>query len=103
MVLVTLIEKEKVTIYGLRNFCVFQIVMPKKYQYQQKNKCSKKRVWDLKKKKFSVEDDEVALQNQLTGTVESDETAGYPQLKNCGGSNYCDVSLIAKSQSQQKW
>ena len=61
MVLVTLIEKEKVTIYGLRNFCVFQIVMPKKYQYQQKNKCSKKRVWDLKKKKFSVEDDEVAL------------------------------------------
>ena len=39
----------------------------------------------LKKIKFSVEDDEVAVYNQLTGTVESDGTAGYPQLKNCGG------------------
>ena len=39
----------------------------------------------LKKIKFSVEDDEVTVYNQLTGTVESDETAGYPQIKNCGG------------------
>ena len=39
----------------------------------------------LKKIKLSVEDDEVAVYNQLTGTVESDETAGYSQLKNCGG------------------
>ena len=39
----------------------------------------------LKKIKFSVEDDEVGLYNQLTETAESDETAGYPQLKNCGG------------------
>ena len=39
----------------------------------------------LKKIKFSVEDDEVTVYNQLTGTVESDETAGYPQLKSCGG------------------
>ena len=38
----------------------------------------------LKKIKFSVEDDEVAVYNQLTGKVESDETAGYPQLKNVG-------------------
>ena len=32
----------------------------------------------LKKIKFSVEDDEVAVYNQLTVMVESDETAGYP-------------------------
>ena len=44
-----------------------------------------KAVLGLKKIKFSVEDDEVAVYNQLTGTVESDGTAGYPQLKNCGG------------------
>ena len=31
MVLVTLIEKEKVIIHGLGNLCVCQIVMPKKY------------------------------------------------------------------------
>ena len=39
----------------------------------------------LKKIKVSVGDDEVAVYNQLTGTVESDETAGYSQLKNCRG------------------
>ena len=39
----------------------------------------------LKKIKFSsVEDDEVAVYNQLTGKAEADETASYPQLKNCG-------------------
>ena len=32
----------------------------------------------LKKIKFSVENDEVAVYNQLTVMVESDETAGYP-------------------------
>ena len=32
----------------------------------------------LKKIKFGVEDDKVAVYNPLTGTVESDETAGYP-------------------------
>ena len=39
----------------------------------------------FKKIKFSVEDDEVTVYNQLTGTVEFDQAAGYPQLKNCGG------------------
>ena len=82
MVLVTT-EKEKLIIHGLGNLCVCQIVMPKKYQHQQKNKCYRRRVWGLKKIKFSVEVEEVP--NQLTGTVESDETAGYPQLKKCEG------------------
>ena len=36
MVLVTLIEKEKLVIHGLSNFCISQIVMPKKHQHQQK-------------------------------------------------------------------
>ena len=48
-------------IHGLGNFCVCQIAMPKKTQHQWKNKCYRKRVWDLKKIKFSVEDDEVAV------------------------------------------
>ena len=39
----------------------------------------------LKKRKFSVEDNEVAEYNQLAETGESDEKTVYPQLKNCGG------------------
>ena len=38
----------------------------------------------IKKTKSSVEDDELAVYNQLTGSVKPDETAGYPQFKNCG-------------------
>ena len=39
MVLVTLIEKEKLIIHELGNLCVCQIVMPEKCQHQRKNKC----------------------------------------------------------------
>ena len=48
----------------------------------------------LKKIKFSVEDDEVAVYNQLTGPVESDETVN---LRTVGISYYCNVSPTAKS------
>ena len=48
--LVTLTEKEKLIIHGLGNSCVCQIVMPKKYQQQRKNKCYRRQVWGLKKK-----------------------------------------------------
>ena len=55
----------------------------------------------LKKIKFSVKDDEVTVYNQLTGTVESDETAGHPQLKNCGPNSKAleptDVVMSAKN------
>ena len=51
MVLVTLIEKEKqLIIHGLANLCVCQIVMPKKYQHQRKDKCYRRQVWGLKNK-----------------------------------------------------
>ena len=82
MVLVTLIGKEKLIIYGLGNLCVCQIVMPKTPAEKQ---VLQKAGLGLKKIKFSVEDDEVAVYNQLTGTVESDETASYLLLKKCGG------------------
>ena len=52
--LVTLTEKEKLIIHGLGNSCVCQIVMPKKYQHQRKNKCYRRQVWGLKKIKFNV-------------------------------------------------
>ena len=72
----------------------------------------------LKKIKFSVEDDEVTVYNQLTGTVEFDETAAYPQLKNYGGfellrcipnckvlepvNRCCDVSKKLESSSRTR-
>ena len=76
-------RKRKVDYTWTGQFMCLSDCHAKKYQHQQKNKCYRRRVWGLKKIKFSVEDDEVA--NQLTGTVESDETADYPQLKKCGG------------------
>ena len=77
MILVTLIEKEKLMCLSDRR--AKKIPTPAEKQVLQKAGLGLKRI------KFIVEDDEVAVYNQLTGRVESDETAGYPQLTNCGG------------------
>ena len=38
----------------------------------------------VKEISFSVEAVEVAVYNQLARSIESDERAGYPKIKNCG-------------------
>ena len=35
----------------------------------------------------------MAVYDQLTEMIESDETAGYPQLKNCGGFDLINTGL----------
>ena len=75
-------RKRKANYMRLGNSCVRHA---KKIPTPQEKQVLQKAGLGLKKIKFSVKDDEVTVNNQLTGTVESDETAGYPQLKNCGG------------------
>ena len=84
-VLVTLIEKEKADYTWTGQFMCLSDCHAKKVTTPAEKQVLQKAVLGLKKIKFSVEDDEVAVYNQLTGKVESDETAGYPQLKNCAG------------------
>ena len=82
-VLVTLIEKEKADYTWAGQFMCLSDCHAKKITTPVEKQVLQKAVLGLKKIKFSAEDDQVAVYNQLTGTVESDETASYLQLKKC--------------------
>ena len=84
-VLVTLIEKEKADYTWAGQFMCLSDCHAKKITTPAEKQVLQKAVLGLKKIKFSAEDDQVAVCNQLTRTVESDETASYLQLKKCGG------------------
>ena len=84
-VLVTLIEKEKADYTWTGQFMCLSDCHAKKITTPAEKQVLQKAVLGLKKIKFSAEDDQVAVYNQLTGTVESDETASYLLLKKCGG------------------
>ena len=61
IVLVTLIEKEKLIIHGLSNSCVFQTAIPKKISTLAEKQVLQNAGLGLKKVKLSAEDDEVAV------------------------------------------
>ena len=74
-------EKEKL-IHGLVIHVFIRLSCQKNTNISGKTKFYKREVWGLK---CNVKTDKVAVYNQLSGPVDLDETAGYHQLKNCGG------------------
>ena len=77
------VEEEKADYTWAGQFMCLSDCHAKKITTPVEKQVLQKAVLGLKKIKFSAEDDQVAVYNQLTGTVESDETASYLQLKKC--------------------